>query len=146
MLKSVVKEFDEVSVLINDEVSAHYNSDENPRAVLYVCIEGNSAISNRFAIMTVNEDFFAFYVVTMLSKPPFQLKHISYKTILRYDSITKLKARKFLIWQNIKMFVNEDGDKYKLKLMISSKTVWIEEQKKNLLLLMDFIEEKGLKE
>ncbi|MDR2569191.1 MAG: hypothetical protein LBD23_02690 [Oscillospiraceae bacterium] len=139
MLKSVVKKFDTITVQSDDAASTHYNSDENCRAILYVCIEGSSAMSNEFAIMTVNKDFFSFYVLTMFARPPFQPKHIIYKKILLYNDITKLKARKFLLWRHIKMHVDENGNECKLKLMISAKTKGIEAQNENLILLMDFL-------
>ena len=139
MLKNVVMEFDTILTQANNASIPCHNFDESKYAILYVCIEGGSALANEFAIMTVNENFFSFYALTMFAKPPFQLKHIKYKKILHYENITKLKTRKFLLWQNINIRVNEDGDKYKLKLLISAKTRGIEGQKANLLQLMDFI-------
>ena len=140
MLKNVVIQYD--SMHHND----NYRTTEHCEAVLYVCIDGNSALTNEFAIMTVNESFFCFYALTMLASPPFQLKHIKHKRVVPYSSITKIKTSKFFIWQNVKIWANDNGRKYKLALTISYKTVGIERQRDNVLWLVDFIKEKGLKQ
>ena len=138
MLKNVVIQYD--SMHHND----NYRTNEHCEAVLYMCIEGNSAYTNEFAIMTVNESFFCFYTLTMLAKIPFQVKHIKHKRVVPYSSITKIKTSKFFIWQNVKIWANDNGRKYKLALTISYKALGLERQRDNVLWLVDFIKEKGL--
>ena len=131
-----------------DRICPQYSSDEHCEAILYICIENNSATKtiNEFAVMTVNDDFFIFYVLNSGVMPNFQLNDIRYKKIIHYSSITKIKSLKFLVWENIKIWVNENGYKYILKLVISYRTIWIGRQRDNLLWLMDFIKQKGLKQ
>jgi hypothetical protein len=135
---------------VNDLIKKFGYSNNKYNAILYVRIEGGFnrrflPMPNEFAIMTVNSDCFCFYRLILFSKPPFSPENIYDIKFIPYDIITKLKARKFLFWRSIKIYTNDNSNKRCIKLIVSEKTIGVDFQKENLLKLLEFIEEKGLK-
>jgi hypothetical protein len=94
-----------------------------------------------FAIMTVNDEHFCFYI---LNKFSFTLDNIEHKTILPYEAINKLKIGKFFIWTNLKIHFTSRDKKYKLNVKISSKVVKLGSQEENIRILLDHLREKEM--
>jgi hypothetical protein len=138
---------------VGDLIKESRYSNNNCDAILYVCIEKTvqifslelGMVHNDFAIMTVNNDCFCFYMLNPFSKPPFNPEDIITLKFIPYDIISKIKIRKFLFWRSLKIYTNNNGKKHNFKLIISEKTIGIDFQKENLLKLLEFIEEKGFK-
>ena len=139
-LKQAIEEFHEEHH--DSDICEEYH-DKYYKAILYVCLEEVSgdliSLSNDFAIMVVNNDCLSFYVLDQLG---FKL-NILYELILPYKSISKLKFRKFLIWNNLKIrFINNMNEKYndeeyELKVKFSDKVFGIKKQKENIGILLN---------
>ena len=68
------------------------------------------------------------------------------KAVLPYDRIADIKISKFLIWRYIKIWtVDNDGTNPTLDIALSTKTLWVKDQKETAQALLNFIETSGLK-
>ena len=125
---------------------------QNCKTAILVCFEGGAdgrgfgALGNEYALMTFNPESFRFYFVSnMQMRIPKHTDILDYMD-LPYENIIGLRVgRQVLLWRNLKIrFLDESGNKLKIKLVMSTTTPWVKNQKENIETLINFIEAEGL--
>lgn len=152
------------------ELVKAYDNIEKFFSITYVCIEGGAsdilaaasigttagyflggavgagisgamgALLNDFGVMAANEECLYIYVLKKLAFK-INVENVKGIIVLPYNTIIKLKIGKFLIWNNLKINFMYENKKHRLKIMVSSKTVGIKEQKQNVKKLIDFLKQ-----
>ena len=153
---------------MKESVEAYDPLNIDYRAILYVCLEGGfenqsaiemakkvpfggalgmasagaaGALSNEFAIMTVNDDYLCFYILNKFSMN----FYIEDKIVLPYETITKLKVKRFLInWSNFKVHFAIDGQNRKIKIVIAHRSFGLKNQRENIKVFLDHLNFKEL--
>ena len=140
-----------MSIALNDEkiigmVSEYNGMPVSFDCILYVCIQGGfkkispalfgsavliggaagggiaGALANDFAVLVFGGSTISFYVFNKLGTK------ISSRYDIPLNQLSRMKKRKFLIWNTLKLYFKEKG---KIKLKISDKTVGIKKQGEN---------------
>jgi len=125
------------------EIVAENGNDGRHFSITYACLEGTGlevfvfgALSNDFGIVTAHQDGLIVYLFPKLST-----KSIKHKFAVMYNSITKLKIGKFLMWNNIEICFVHENKVHKIKLKISNLAVGIKGQKEEAQKLVAFLKQ-----
>ena len=153
-----------MSIVLNDEkiigmVSEYNGMPVSFDCILYACIQGGfkkispalfgsavliggaaggglagaaGALTNDFAVLVFGGSTISFYVFNKLGTK------ISSRYDIPLDQLSRMKKRKFLIWNTLKLYFKEKG---KIKLTISDKTVGIKKQGENVGIFLRMLNE-----